>query len=135
MHRKEGMLKWPIVYLRHIKIMSCHMESIHFRHHLTWKWQQCVHIYHQNMHYHIWKCVLRCCEECPRIDIPITEPDQQNSNFSPIIRFNVYQHIAHCTVHIISTFNKKKKCQLCEASTYAILTGKPCTRKEIFMME
>ena len=29
------------------------MESICFRYHLTWQWQQCVHIHDQNMLYHI----------------------------------------------------------------------------------
>ena len=46
-------MKWPIVYLRHIKILSCHMEIMCFQQNLTLRWQQCVHIHNQNMHYHI----------------------------------------------------------------------------------
>ena len=46
-------MKWQIVYLRHIKILPCHMVSIYSKHHMTWLWKQCVHIHNQNMHYHI----------------------------------------------------------------------------------
>ena len=52
--KTEGLVKYPINYLRHIKILSWHMVSIYSTHHLIWIWQQCVNIYHQNMHYHIW---------------------------------------------------------------------------------
>ena len=53
MHKTEGLLKWPIVYLRHIKILSCHMENIFFRHHMTLQWQQYVHIHYKTIHYSI----------------------------------------------------------------------------------
>ena len=29
------------------------MVSICSKHHLTWMWQQCVHIHNQNMHYQV----------------------------------------------------------------------------------
>ena len=41
------------VYLRHIKILPCQMESICFRTHLICQWQQFIHMYHQNIHYQI----------------------------------------------------------------------------------
>ena len=53
MHKTEGLVKRPIVYLIHIKILSCHIESILFRHHLTWQCQKCVNIHNKSMHYHI----------------------------------------------------------------------------------
>ena len=35
------------------KIMPCHMEIICFKQHLTFQWQQCVHIHNKTTHYHI----------------------------------------------------------------------------------
>ena len=49
MHKTEVLVNLPIVYLRHIKIIACHMESVCFQHHLTFWWQKCVHIHHQTM--------------------------------------------------------------------------------------
>ena len=33
------------------------------RQNMTWRWQQCVHIHHQNIYYHIGNvfCVVLCC--------------------------------------------------------------------------
>ena len=53
MRKTEGIMKCPIVYSIHIKVLSCQMISICFKQHMTWKWQQCVHIHNQIMHYHI----------------------------------------------------------------------------------
>ena len=47
------MLTCPIVYLRHVKILSYHMVRIYSKQHLTWLCQKCVLIHHQKMHYHI----------------------------------------------------------------------------------
>ena len=41
------------LFLRHIQVLSCHMERICFRQHLELKWQQCVHIHNKTIHYHI----------------------------------------------------------------------------------
>ena len=32
-----GLVKFPIIYLRYIKILSCHMVSICFRQHMIWQ--------------------------------------------------------------------------------------------------
>ena len=53
MHKTEGLVKYLIVYFRDIKILSCHIISKILKQPLTCKWQRCVHIHHQNMHYHI----------------------------------------------------------------------------------
>ena len=60
MQKIEGLMKFPIKFLRHIKIMSCHMVSIYSKQYMIWIWKKCVHINHQNMHYHIWNvfCVV-----------------------------------------------------------------------------
>ena len=52
-----------------------------------------------------WKCVLRCCENFLQIDLQILESDYHNSNVSPTIIFNEYQHIARCTMHDRIHFN------------------------------
>ena len=81
-----------------------------------------------------WKCVLSCCAQCPRVDLPTTESDDNNSNFISFIRFHVYQRIARCTVHVRWPFNEKEQCHLCEAYTYVIVTAKVYTRKELEIM-
>ena len=44
-------------------------------------------------------------------------------------------HISHCTVHVRRPFNEDKQCQLCNTSTYAIVTAKLHDRKYLIMME
>ena len=44
-----------------------------------------------------WKCVLRCCTQCPSINIPYQETDDKLPNPSPSIRFRIYHLIARCT--------------------------------------
>ena len=46
-----------------------------------------------------YKFLLRCCENCPHIDIPVQESDRHHSDTSPSISFNIYHLIARCTVH------------------------------------
>ena len=46
-----------------------------------------------------WKCVLRCCVQCPSINIPDQETDDKYPNPSPLIRFHIYHLIARCTKH------------------------------------
>ena len=53
MHKIEGLVKCPIVNLRHIKIFSCHMVSICYKHSMPRQQGKCVHIYNQIMIYHI----------------------------------------------------------------------------------
>ena len=52
MHKTEVLVKWPVVYLRHMKIVSCHIVRICFIQHMEWQWQQCMHIYHEIILYH-----------------------------------------------------------------------------------
>ena len=52
-YKTEGLVNFKIVYFRHIKILSCHMEIICFQQHITLWWQQCVNIHPQDIHYHI----------------------------------------------------------------------------------
>ena len=46
-----------------------------------------------------WKCVLRCCYNCPRIDFPDQESDRNNYNASTY--FNTISYLSlNCTVYI-----------------------------------
>ena len=76
-----------------------------------------------------YKCVMRCCAQCPWIYLPIPKTDHNSYNVSPTIRFHLYRHISHCTVHVIFSFDENKQCKLCKTSTDAILTAKIYTRK------
>ena len=62
MRKTEGLVKWKIFYLIHIKIMSRHMVSICFKQYLIWRGQQFVHIHHKIMRHHIRNvsCVVVC---------------------------------------------------------------------------
>ena len=129
--KPEGLLKFPMVYLRHIKIPSWHMVSIYPSHHLTWIWQKvCAYPPSKYVLPHC-KCVLRYFEQYPCIDITSTELYQQNSNFSPTILFCVYHLIICCTAHGKHTLNENKQCQFCEASSDSILTTKLYTKKSL----
>ena len=46
-----------------------------------------------------WKCVLRCCSNCPCIDLSGQESDRHHSKITPSINFHIYHLIARCTVH------------------------------------
>ena len=46
-----------------------------------------------------WKCVLRCCSECPQINIPDQETNKKNEETTPSIRFHIYHIIGRCTTH------------------------------------
>ena len=45
------------------------------------------------------KRVLRCFDECPCINIPDQETDNQYSEIAPSIRFQIYHIIGRCTAH------------------------------------
>ena len=40
-----------------------------------------------------WKCVLRCCAECPYINLPDQEIDKKHKETTPSIRFHIYHII------------------------------------------
>ena len=76
-----------------------------------------------------WKFVLRCCAQCPQIDIPSTEADQNNLDLSRTKSLHVYKHIASFTMQYRSPFNERKQGQLWEASTDEIVTEKNIYKK------
>ena len=46
-----------------------------------------------------YKCVLRCCAECPFINIPDQETTKKHDETTPTIRFHIYHTIGRCTTH------------------------------------
>ena len=42
-----------------------------------------------------WKCVLRCCADCPCINIPDQETTKKHDKTTPSIRFHIYHIIGH----------------------------------------
>ena len=46
-----------------------------------------------------WKCVLRCCVDCPCINIPDQETTKKHDKTTPYIRFHIYHIIGRCTTH------------------------------------
>ena len=45
------------------------------------------------------KCLLRCCDECPYINLPDKETNKKHEETTPSIRFHIYHIIARCTSH------------------------------------
>ena len=82
-----------------------------------------------------WKCVLRCCDDCPCINLPDQETDNQNSNTTPSIRFHIYHIIARCTDHSRIQLKDKKICYMCKQESSSDESTKIYTRKELVMTE
>ena len=76
----------------------------------------CVYSYSDHALPH-WKCVLRCCPQCPSINITDQETDDQNPNPSPSISFHIYHLIAPCTKHVRLPLSDKKICHKCQEDT------------------
>ena len=76
-----------------------------------------------------WKCVLRCCYNCPRIDYPDQESDRNKYNASPLIQFHIYHLIARCTLNVRHPLDEKKRCRLCFQDPATVPHEKPYIRK------
>ena len=61
-----------------------------------------------------WKCVLRCYDDCPCINLPDQETDNNYSETTPLIRFQIYHIIARCTAHGIIPLKDKKISHICK---------------------
>ena len=46
-----------------------------------------------------WKCVLRCCADCPYINLTDQETNKKHEETTHSIRFHIYHIIGHCTSH------------------------------------
>ena len=64
-----------------------------------------------------WKYVFRCCAQCPIINIPDQETDDNHPNPSPSIHFHIYHLIARCKKHGRLPLNDKKSCSKFQQDT------------------
>ena len=76
-----------------------------------------------------WKCVLRCCADCPCINLSDQETDHQNSDTTPSIRFHIYHIIARCTYNGRIPFKDKKICHMHKQEYSSDESTKIYTRK------
>ena len=123
-HKTEGMVKLPIIYLIHIKILSFHMEIICFQQHMTLQWKQCVHINHQTMHYHIGNVF---CVVVRNVHVCTFQVQNQISTIQKLapqydfISINTY-YVVLCMEYALSM--KKKHFQLCETHSDSMFNEK-----------
>ena len=79
------------------------------------------------------KYVLRCCDKCPSIVLPIQEANKDTTNMCPIIRFHVYRNVSRCTVHGRSPYQKWTTYSLCYTVMISDRTAKVYTQKELVL--
>ena len=60
-----------------------------------------------------WKCVLRCCAECPCINLHDQKTNKKHEETTPSIQFHIYNIIVRCSAHGIITLKEKKICHMC----------------------
>ena len=61
-----------------------------------------------------WKCVLRCCANCPCINIPDQETSKKHDESTPTIRFHIYHIIGSCAIHGRLSLKDKNICSMCK---------------------
>ena len=61
-----------------------------------------------------WKYVLRCCADCPCINLPYQETTKKHEETTPSIRFHIYHIIGRCTAHGRIPLKDKKICYMCK---------------------
>ena len=81
------------------------------------------------------KCVLRCCADCPFINIPDQEITKKHDETTPTIRFHIYHIIGRCTIHGRLSLKDKNICYMCKQESSPDKSTKIYTRKELFMMQ
>ena len=82
-----------------------------------------------------WKCIFRCCADCPCINITDQETTKTYEETTPSIRFHIYHIIGHCTAHGRIPLKDKKIFYMCEQESLPDKSTKIYTRKELVMME
>ena len=87
MHKTEGLVKWPTVYMRQFKYSFMPHGKHTFQRESDMAMARMCEYPSSKYTFPYWKCVLHCCVQCPRIDIPSPESDQKNSNIIQIINF------------------------------------------------
>ena len=81
------------------------------------------------------KYALRCCAQCPIINIPDQEIDDNHPNPSPSNRFQIYPLIVRCKKYSRLLLTDGGICCECQQDNASGQSTKICTRKELVMME
>ena len=81
-----------------------------------------------------YKCVLRCCDDCPCINITNQETTKKHDETTPSIMFHIYHIIGRCTAHGRITLKDRKICYMCEQEFLPDKSTKIYSRKEPVMM-
>ena len=84
---------------RHIYAKASNMEQA----------TMCAYTKSNNERTH-WKYVLRCCADCPCINITDQETDNKYSETTPSIRFHIYHSIASCSAYSRIPLKDQKIC-------------------------
>ena len=82
-----------------------------------------------------WKCVLRCCADCPCINIPDQKITKKHDKTKTTIRFHIYHIIGRCAIHGRLSLKYKNICSMCKQEYSPDKYTKIYTRKELVMME
>ena len=61
-----------------------------------------------------WKCVLRCCADCPCMYLPDQETYYQYLDTTHSIRFHIYHIISRCNAHGRIPLIYRKTCYICK---------------------
>ena len=79
-----------------------------------------------------WKCVLRCCNNCP----PLYQPKEETSPDGqvPQIYYHVYKTIATCSIHKQRPPEETQFCMLCANNLVTNERGKFTKRKQLVRM-
>ena len=98
MHKIEDMVKWLVIYLKHIRTRWCRMVMIFTKQHLTRTWIQYLPAHFTNIHYHNGNICFVVVKNS-HINIPSQESDKNHSNTCNTIRFHIYKMVLCCTIH------------------------------------
>ena len=77
MPQKGDLIKWPIFYSRHKNSVITHGKYMFQKASNMAISRMCAYKYSNHELPH-WECVLRCCAQCPNIDLKCPESDQHN---------------------------------------------------------
>ena len=133
MRKTEGLVKFPIVYLRHVRILWYRMGIIFIKQYMTWIWQQYVHIHSTKMHWHTGNV---CCVVVQNVHVIMSQVRNHISiNPTHILQY-VFMFITWSqTVQCISDVYQTKKRRLCSSVPSPVTNSKLDTRKKLVLME
>ena len=76
------------------------------------------------------KFVLRCCADCPCINIPDQEKTKKHEETTPSIRFHIYHIIRSYSIHGRLSLKDKNICSMCKQEYIPDKSTKIYTRKD-----